>query len=131
MHTLFRTVGFRWRVEEAFQATKGLAGLDEHQVRRYPSWSRWVTLAMFAHAFLAAVPADEHTRRAEPDDLAPLSCNESQQLFLAITVRPRNDLAHRLGCTDRRRRHQARSETSHHRRQPQLKHEDHDLLLEY
>ncbi|GAA2238277.1 hypothetical protein GCM10010104_36650 [Streptomyces indiaensis] len=37
-----------------FQAGKGLAGLDEHQVRRYVSWSRWVTLAMLAHAFLAA-----------------------------------------------------------------------------
>jgi hypothetical protein len=75
--------------------------------------------------------ADEHTRHTGPDDLAPLSCNEIQQLFLAITVRPLNDLVHRRGWTDWRRRHQARSETSHHRRQPQLKHEDHVLLLEY
>ncbi len=38
------------RVEMAgggvFQAGKGLAGLDEHQVRRFTSWSRWVSLAM-------------------------------------------------------------------------------------
>jgi hypothetical protein len=60
LRTLVRTAGSRWRVEETFQAGKGLAGLDEHQVRRYPSWSRWVTLAMLAHAFLAVVRADEH-----------------------------------------------------------------------
>ncbi|RAJ76844.1 SRSO17 transposase [Streptomyces sp. PsTaAH-137] len=42
---LVRVAGSRWRVEEFFQSGKGLAGLDEHQVRRYPSWSRWVTLA--------------------------------------------------------------------------------------
>lgn len=62
LHVLVKTAGSRWRVEETFQTEKGLAGLDEHQVRRYPSWSRWVTLAMFAHAFLAVVRADEHDR---------------------------------------------------------------------
>ena len=60
--TLVRVAGSRWRVEEIFQSGKGLADSDEHQVRRYPSWSRWVTLAMLAHAFLAVVRADEHTR---------------------------------------------------------------------
>lgn len=34
---LVRVAGSRWRVEETFQSEKGLAGLDEHQVRRYPS----------------------------------------------------------------------------------------------
>ncbi|SFF43508.1 hypothetical protein SAMN02787118_106422 [Streptomyces mirabilis] len=38
---LVKTAGSRWRVEETFQAEKGLAGLDEHQVRRYRSWTRW------------------------------------------------------------------------------------------
>jgi SRSO17 transposase len=50
---LVRVAGRRWTVEETFQASKGLAGLDEHQVRRWISWHRWVTLAMLAHAFLA------------------------------------------------------------------------------
>lgn len=59
--TLVEVAGSRWRVEETFQTEKGLAGLDEHQVRRYPSWARWVNLAMLAHAFLAVVRADEHT----------------------------------------------------------------------
>lgn len=44
LRTLVRTAGSRWRVEETFQAGKGLAGLDEHQVRRCSSWRRWVTL---------------------------------------------------------------------------------------
>lgn len=34
--TLVRVAGSRWRVEETFQSEKGLAGLDEHQLRRTP-----------------------------------------------------------------------------------------------
>lgn len=41
--TLVKVAGSRWQVEETFQTEKGLAGLDEHQVRRYPSWASWVT----------------------------------------------------------------------------------------
>jgi SRSO17 transposase len=40
-----------WRIEERFQTSKGLVGLDQHQVRRWRSWYRWTTLAMLAHAF--------------------------------------------------------------------------------
>ncbi|MDT0425115.1 MULTISPECIES: IS701 family transposase [Streptomyces] len=116
LHTLVKTAGSRWRVEETFQTEKGLAGLDEHQVRRYSSWARWVTLAMLAHAFLAVVRADEHARRSGPDDLIPLTCKEIQHLFLAA-VHPIHGLEHRLGWSDWRRRHQARSQTSHYRRQ--------------
>ena len=48
-----RVAGGRWKVEESFQTSKELTGLDEHQVRRSrTSWHRWVTLAMLAHAFL-------------------------------------------------------------------------------
>ncbi|WP_079075900.1 IS701 family transposase [Streptomyces griseorubiginosus] len=117
LNTLVRIAGSRWRVEEAFQTGKGLAGLDEHQVRRYPSWSRWVTLAMLAHAFLAVVRADEHAHRPGPDGLIPLTCNEIQRLFITVAVRPLHDLAHRLGWSDWRRRHQARSRNSHYLRQ--------------
>lgn len=51
-HAAMRVAGRRWTVEETFRAGKGLTGLDEHQVRRWASWHRWVTLAMLAHAFL-------------------------------------------------------------------------------
>nr|WTA00369.1 IS701 family transposase [Streptomyces sp. NBC_00857] len=109
--TLVRVAGSRWRVEEFFQSGKGLAGLDEHQVRRYASWSRWVTLAMLAHR------ADEHARSPARDALIPLTCNEIQRLFIALVVQPVHDVAHRLGWSTWRRRHQARSQASHYRRQ--------------
>jgi SRSO17 transposase len=47
---LVKVAGRRWTIEERFQTGKGLCGLDQHQVRRWPSWYRWVTLAMLAHA---------------------------------------------------------------------------------
>ena len=53
LRELVRVAGRRWTIEEAFQAGKGLAGLDEHQVRRWISWRRWTLLAMIAHALLA------------------------------------------------------------------------------
>ena len=52
-----RVAGWRWKVEESFQTSKELTGLDEHQVRRWTSWHRWVTLAMLAHAFLVVTTA--------------------------------------------------------------------------
>lgn len=43
--------------------------------------------------------------------------NEIQRLFITLVVRPVHDAAHRLGWSDWRRRHQARSQASHYRRQ--------------
>jgi SRSO17 transposase len=117
LSTLVRVAGRRWTVEETFQSGKGLAGLDEHQVRRWTSWYRWVTLAMLAHAFLAVATADERTHRPAPDGLIPLTCNEIAHLFISLIVRPAHAAAHRLGWSDWRRRHQARSQASHYRRQ--------------
>src|SRR4029079_19637640 len=57
LRTLVAVAGQRWRIEESFQAAKGLVGLDQHQVRRWRSWYRWTTLAMLAHAFLAVATA--------------------------------------------------------------------------
>jgi SRSO17 transposase len=48
LRELVRVAGRRWTVEENFQAGKGLAGLDEHQVRRWTSWRRWTLLAFSA-----------------------------------------------------------------------------------
>ena len=52
-----RVAGWRWKVQESFQTSNELAGLDEHQVRRWTSWHRWVTVAMLAHAFLVFATA--------------------------------------------------------------------------
>jgi SRSO17 transposase len=114
LSTLVRVAGSRWTVEETFQAGKGLAGLDEHQVRRWTSWHRWVALAMLAHAFLAVTAAAERRDQPAPEDLISLSCNELQHLFAALT-NPVHDLAHRLRWSRWRRRHQARARTSHYR----------------
>jgi SRSO17 transposase len=59
---LVRVAGPRWRVEEAFQAGKGLCGLDHHQVRRWRSWYRSVTLAMLAYAFLVVAAVTQLAR---------------------------------------------------------------------
>lgn len=96
---------------------KGLAGLDEHQLRRYTSWSRWVTLAMLAYAFLAVVRADEGARHPMPDDLIPFSCSEIARPFITLIARRIHDTAHRLHWSHWRRRDQARSRASHYRQQ--------------
>jgi hypothetical protein len=85
---LVRVAGSRWRVEEAFQAGKGLCGLDQHQVRRWRSWYRWVTLAMLAYAFLVVAAVTEHARHPPPLGLIPLTCNEIQHLFAALACQP-------------------------------------------
>jgi hypothetical protein len=72
---------------------------------------------MLAHAFLAVVRADEHARHPASDALIPLTCNEIQRLFIALIVQPVHDADHRIHWSDWRRRHQARSQTSHYRRQ--------------
>ena len=115
--TLVRVAGRRWTVEETFQSSKGLAGLDEHQVRRWTSWYRWVTLAMLAHAFLAVLAATERVRHPPPDGLIALSSNELQRLFAALVVRPLRNAPHRLRWSAWRRRHQARARTCHYQRQ--------------
>ncbi|MER5638901.1 IS701 family transposase [Kitasatospora sp. NPDC002227] len=115
--TLVKVAGRRWTVEETFQAAKGLAGLDEHQVRRWTSWHRWTTLAMLAHAFLAITAAIERTPSAPSSELIPLSCSEIRRLFTTLLPRPARDLAHHLRWSAWRRHHQARSRTSHYQRQ--------------
>ncbi|WP_189719379.1 IS701 family transposase, partial [Streptomyces spectabilis] len=54
---LVRVAGSRWAIESCFQTAKNECGLDEYEVRRYPGWYRHITLAMLAHAFLAAMAA--------------------------------------------------------------------------
>jgi SRSO17 transposase len=117
LSTLVHVAGIRWTVEERFQTGKGLVGLDQHQVRRWRSWYRWVTLAMLAHAFLVVVAVTEHSCRPPPSGLIPLTCNEVQHLFAALLAQPVQDLGHRLRWSAWRRRHQARARTCHYQRQ--------------
>jgi SRSO17 transposase len=114
--TLVKVAGLRWPVEENFQASKGLAGLDEHQVRTWTSWHRWVTLAMLALAFLTITAATEHTRPPPPGQI-PLTRNEIARLFTALTGQPARSPRHLLHWSEWRRRHQHRAKTSHYQRQ--------------
>jgi SRSO17 transposase len=114
---LVRVAGARWRVEEAFQAGKGLCGLDSHQVRRWRSWYRWVTLAMLASAFLVVATATQRARHPPPLGLIPLTCNEVQHLFAALVPARVTDTSHRLRWSVWRRRHQTRARACHYRRQ--------------
>ena len=52
---LARTAGARWSIEGAFEAAKQEVGLADYEVRSWSGWHRHVTLALLAHAVLAAV----------------------------------------------------------------------------
>ena len=58
-----RVAGARWAIEQGFEAAKQEVGLDEYEVRKYDGWYRYITLALFAHAFLAVVRADAASRK--------------------------------------------------------------------
>jgi SRSO17 transposase len=115
--TLVRVAGTRWRVEETFQAGKGLTGLDQHQVRRWTSWYRWTTLAMLADAFLAVAAATDRAQQPAPAGLIALTCNEIQHLFAALVIQPARDAWHQVRWSIWRRRHQAHARACHYQRQ--------------
>ncbi|MFM0031116.1 IS701 family transposase [Paraburkholderia madseniana] len=53
--TLVSVAGRRWEIEIGFEAAKGECGLDQYEVRRWQGWYRHITLALLAHAMLAAL----------------------------------------------------------------------------
>ena len=116
LRVLVAVAGQRWRIEESFQAAKGLAGLDQHQVRRWTSWHRWTTLAMLAHAFLAVATATERDTQPTPTGLIALTVNEFRRLFDALLLAAKRTLASLLAWSTWRRKHQHRARQSHYRR---------------
>ncbi|WP_204081903.1 IS701 family transposase [Mycobacterium riyadhense] len=116
LRTLVRVAGRRWTIEESFQAAKGQAGLDEHQVRTWTSWHRWVILSMLALAFLAITTANERDNTPAPQGLIPFTVNEIRRLFdkliLARTATADTVWAWSLW----RRKHQATARYHHYQR---------------
>ena len=114
LNALIRTAGVRWKIEEAFQTGKGLAGLDEHQVRRYVSWCRWTVLVMLAHAYLTVMAAEQPE---QPDgvNLIPLTRNEIAHLLAVVQNHP-HPAEHRLHWSTWRRRHQHTAQRCHYQR---------------
>ncbi|MGK2316364.1 IS701 family transposase [Gordonia rhizosphera] len=118
--TLVRVAGRRWTVEECFQSSKGLTGLDQHQVRTWTSWHRWTILVMLAHAFLAVVTAAQRTREHPNPALIRLSVNEFRRLFIALVLTPLHAIGHRLlDWSVWRRKHQRRAQLCHQKRRSQ------------
>ena len=64
LEALAKVAGSRWRVEIGFEEAKGEVGLAHYELRSWVGWYRHITLALFAHAFLAAI-------RAEGVDIEP------------------------------------------------------------
>jgi len=116
LRTLVAVAGQRWRIEENFQAAKGLTGLDQHQVRRWTSWHRWTTLAMLAHAFLAVATATERDTQPTPAGLIALTVNEFRHLFDALLLVTKHTVTSLLAWSRWRRHHQHRARLSHYRR---------------
>ena len=116
LRNLVAVAGQRWRIEESFQAAKGLVGLDQHQVRRWRSWHRWTTLAMLAHAFLAVACAIERDTTPTPAGLITLTVNEFRRLFDALLLATNYTITTLLAWSRWRRRHQYRARLSHYRR---------------
>jgi hypothetical protein len=114
---LVRVAGRRWTIEESFQAGKGLAGLDEHQVRRWLAWRRWTLLAMLAHTLLAVIAATERTTHPPQPGLIALTCNEIRHLLTKLITEPNRRLTDPLAWSYWRRRHQHHARTCHYRRQ--------------
>jgi SRSO17 transposase len=111
---LVRVAGRRWRVEESFQQSKELAGLDQHQVRRWDSYHRWVTLVMWAYALLVTVTLAARAREPDRPGMVRLSVNEVRRLLTADL--PRRTRAFALAWSTWRRKHQHRARLAHYRR---------------
>lgn len=97
MRTLVRVAGQRWRIEENFQAAKGLVGLDQHLVRRWDSWHRRTTLAMLAHAFLTVLAAVARSDAGQQSGLIAVTVAEARRLFTALAAgiaRSTDDILH-------------------------------------
>jgi hypothetical protein len=78
-------------LREVLGAWQILAGLAEHQVRRWTSWRRWPVFAMLAHALLAVIAAHDDATRPAPAGLSPtLSPHQPlptpRSTSLAITI---------------------------------------------
>ena len=55
--------GQRWAIEQSLEESKQEVGLDEYEVRTYDAWYRFMTLTLYAHAFLAAMRARQKPRK--------------------------------------------------------------------
>ena len=72
-----------------FQTARNEVGLDDYQVRRYDAWYRHITLAMWAHAFLAVTAARSKGAAPGADKLIPLTLGEVRRLLADMITNAR------------------------------------------
>jgi hypothetical protein len=127
---LVGVAGRRWSIEERIKTSKGLCGLDQHQVRHWRSWYRWATLALLAHAFLVVAALTSNTRHPPPAELIPLTSTSSTtwspRCWPGPPLTPPCGCAGRPGDADSRPA-PAPATTA----DKPTDHEDHELRLEY
>lgn len=120
LHELVAVVCRRWRIEEDFQAAKGLTGLDQGQVTTWTSWHRWSLISLIAYALLAITTSQERggSTGVHDGNFVPVSCRELVKLLRRFVLPPARqdiDLEHALHWSLWRRRHQARAAACHRR----------------
>ncbi|MFE0332476.1 hypothetical protein ACFW08_37955 [Streptomyces sp. NPDC058960] len=121
---LVRVAGARWAIEECFQAAKNECGLDQYEVRRYVGWYRHITLAMLAHALLAATAHQpwekgaEQVRHPEPSGSQWRRFGDSWQLVMPGPphLSGHRGRHHALSWSNWRRRRQAVARRCHYLR---------------
>ena len=78
--------GIRWTIERSFQESKDEIGLDQYEVRSYSGWYKHITLAMCAHAILAAIKVNT----ADVQEILPFMPEKSETGSLDAFKKGRN-----------------------------------------
>jgi SRSO17 transposase len=68
---LAKVAATRYVVEQCIEEAKGETGLDEYEVRHWPSWHRHITLSMMAHAWLASIRHKAEEKKGDPSRFLP------------------------------------------------------------
>jgi SRSO17 transposase len=69
--TMAKVAATRYVVEQCIEEAKGETGLDEYEVRHWPSWHRHITLSMMAHAWLASIRYKAEQKKGGQNRLSP------------------------------------------------------------
>lgn len=125
LEEMVEVAGTRWRIESCFEAAKGEVGLGHYEIRSWHGWHRHITLALFAHALLAAIRLREEAASSEGSrrervaalvELIPLTVPEVRRLLWRVALARTEPPERVLGWSRWRRRHQARAKRCHYRR---------------
>jgi SRSO17 transposase len=84
LEELAKAAGSRWRVEIGFEEAKGEVGLSHYEVRSWHGWYRHITLALLAHAFLAAIRARGQDIEASQKGALKMEGTDSSSSLLAF-----------------------------------------------